>query len=58
MITRLSCDLAYTYFLLGYELERQQSPGIPVDLTSSLETQGTLDFVLVKNVGEYTLCKL
>jgi len=39
--------------LAGYELERRDSPGQAVDLSSTLESQGTLDFILVKNVGEY-----
>jgi hypothetical protein len=34
----------------GYELERKDSPGVPVDLSSTLKTQGTLDYVLVKNI--------
>ena len=36
---------------LGYELERKDRPGIAVDLSSTIESQGTLDFMLVKNVG-------
>jgi hypothetical protein len=35
----------------GYELERKDSPGIPVDLQSTLKAQGTLDYVLVKNIN-------
>ena len=34
----------------GYELERKDSPGVPVDLNSTLKAQGTLDYVLVKNI--------
>ena len=39
----------------GYELERCDSPGLPVDLNSTLESQGTLDFNLVKNIGKSVL---
>ena len=38
-------------FALGYELERKDNPGIIVDPNSTLESQRTLDFVLVKNQG-------
>ena len=37
-------------FHTGYELERKDSPGVPVDLSSTLRAQGTLDYVLVKNI--------
>jgi len=37
---------------IGYELDRKDSPGFPVDLSSTLESQKTLDFVLVKNLGK------
>jgi len=45
----ISCSTS----LAGYELERRDSPGQAVDLSSTLESQGTLDFILVKNIGEY-----
>lgn len=35
----------------GYELERKDSPGVAIDLNSTLEHQKTLDYVLVKNKG-------
>ena len=41
----------------GYELEKKDSPGVAVDLSSSLHSQGTLDFMLVKNVGELILLR-
>ena len=40
---------------VGYELERRDSPGQAVDLSSTLESQGTLDFILVKNIGKFVL---
>ena len=35
----------------GYELERKDNPGVPVDMSSTLRSQGTLDFVLIKNIS-------
>lgn len=37
----------------GYELERKDSPGEFVNLRSSLSNQGTMDFMLVRNISEY-----
>lgn len=37
----------------GYELERKDSPGEFVNLTSLLSSQGTMDFMLVRNIREY-----
>ena len=45
--------LILIYFFAGYELERQDKLGLAVDLRSTLASQGTLDFILVKNVGAY-----
>lgn len=39
-------------FPSGYELERKDSPGEFVNLTSSLSNQGTMDFMLVRNISE------
>jgi hypothetical protein len=36
----------------GYELEKKDSPGEFVNLKSSLSSQGTLDFILVRNTGQ------
>ena len=35
----------------GYELEKKETPGLVVDLNSTLKQQNTLDFVLV---GKYS----
>ncbi|XP_064400650.1 target of rapamycin complex 2 subunit MAPKAP1-like [Halichondria panicea] len=35
----------------GYELEKKDRPGLVVDLSSTLESQGTMDFILVKHIG-------
>ena len=42
----------------GYELERRYNPGHPVDLNATLERQGTLDFNLVKNIGNTAYIKI
>lgn len=42
---------SYVFQSVGYELEKKDKPGFAVDLSSSLESQGTLDFILVKNIG-------
>ncbi len=38
----------------GYELERKDRPGLIVDVNSTLESQGTMDFMLVQHIGRYT----
>lgn len=38
----------------GYELERKDRPGLIVDVNSTLENQGTMDFMLVKHIGMYS----
>ena len=43
----------HPFFCAGYELERRHGPGQPVDLNSTLESQRTLEFNLVKNVGKW-----
>ncbi len=53
--TSSSSPIHYYAYISGYELERCYSPGRPVDLNSTLESQGTLDFNLVKNVGMCTV---
>jgi len=44
--------LMVSFLSAGYELERMDRPGVSVDLSSTLESQRTLDFVLVKNQGK------
>ena len=39
----------------GYGLEKKDAPGVAVDLDTTLKAQGTLDFILVKNIGERRL---
>ena len=48
-------EIPRLYLHAGYELERCHSPGQPIDLNSTLESQGTLDFNLVKNVGKWLI---
>ncbi len=42
----------------GYELEKKDRPGLVVDLSSTLESQGTMDFILVKHIGTYVCIKV
>ncbi len=44
------------YLPAGYELEKKDRPGLVVDLSSTLESQGTMDFSLVKHIGTYKAC--
>jgi hypothetical protein len=37
-----------------YVLEKQSEPGVPLDLEASLESMGTLEFVLTKGGRTYT----
>ena len=56
MFSIFSTPSLITFFCLpslhaGYELERKDTPGIPVDPNSTLKAQNTLDYVLVKNIS-------